>query len=250
MNRKADNLTSPKAYWWDHLEELRSRLVKSILALLAASTAFFYFVDEFLIFLTAPVKGLTAGGLTAEPLHFISPAEAFLAHVLLTFLGGFCLALPVVCYQFWAFVAAALTPTERKYVLWCAPASLVLFAAGAVFAYLVVLPISLKFLMSFASADLVPMITVYKYLSFVGTLCLGFGLVFEMPLAVVFLALIGIASPAYLGHIRRYVIVGVFAVSALVTPPDVVSQFLMALPLIVLYELSIVLARVVYRPRW
>ena len=222
-----------------HLEELRSRLIKSLLAVTATSLFSYAFAGEFLKFLIKPVGQLI----------FTSPAEGFLATINVTLWGGVILAFPLILYQFWAFVSEALTESERKYVRIFGPLSLILFLAGIAFGYFVMVPISLSFLLSFSSAWLVPMIRASEYLSFVGSFALAFGIVFELPLILVFLTKIGIASPEFLRQKRRYAIVFIFILSAILTPPDCASQFLMAIPLLVLYELGIVLSKVIYRSR-
>jgi sec-independent protein translocase protein TatC len=202
-----------------------------------ASCFFYRFTDPLLAVLSEPVG----------PLYYLSPAEGFLARMGLTLIGGVFLSLPVLFYQLWAFVAVGLTRQEKKYIVLFAPLSLVLFLGGAAFAYFSVLPMVLKFFLSFSSHNLVPMLTVSKYISFVGTFCLGFGLVFEMPLVIVFLTKIGIATPAFLVQMRRHAIVLIFIVSAFLTPPDFISQIFMAVPLVILYEMSVLFSRLVLR---
>ncbi len=222
-----------------HLEELRARLIKSLLTLTLTSVFSCVFANEFLKFIIKPVGHLI----------FTSPSEAFLATFNVTLWCGVILAFPFILYQFWAFVHEALTESERRYVRIFGPFSLILFLSGIVFGYFVMVPISLSFLLSFSSAWLVPMIRASEYLSFVGSFVLAFGVVFELPLILVFLAKIGVASPEFLRHNRRYAVVFIFIISAILTPPDCASQFLMAVPLLVLYELGILLSKITYRPR-
>lgn len=222
-----------------HLEELRVRIIKSLLALTLTSFFSYAFAGQFLKFLIKPVGHLV----------FTSPAEAFLATISITLWGGVMLASPFILYQFWAFVSEALTDWEKKYVRIFGPLSLILFLAGVIFGYCVIVPISLNFFLSFSTAWLVPMIRVSEYISFLGSFVLAFGVVFELPLILVFLAKIGIASPEFLRQKRRYAIVFIFILSAILTPPDCASQFLMAVPLLVLYELGILLSKITYRPR-
>lgn len=215
--------------FWGHLEELRSRLIKSLLAFVICACLFFIYVDPVLHFIVEPVGHLV----------FTSPGEAFSARVNLALLGGFLLALPVILYQIWQFVALGLTEQEKRYVKILGPVSLVCFIAGIVFAYFVLIPISLQFLLSFSAGWMQPMITVDKYISYVGTLLFGSGIVFELPLFLFFLTKIGIATPEFLKQHRRYAIVIILIISAVVTPPDVCSQLLMAAPLLILYEVGI-----------
>jgi sec-independent protein translocase protein TatC len=223
--------------FFDHLEELRNRLIKSISAVLVAACLFYFVVDEVFAVLIKPVGKLV----------FTAPAEAFVARMTLTFFGGLFLALPVILYQIWRFVAAGLKENEIKYVHFFAPCSFFLFIAGGFFAYFIIIPISIRFLLGFATDVIVPMITITSYISFVGTMLLAFGVVFELPLILMFLTKIGIATPAFLIQKRRYAIVIILIVSAVITPPDFITQLIMAVPLIILYEAGIIASKLTYR---
>jgi len=221
----------------DHLEELRGRLIKSVLAMVCASGVVYIFIDQILEFFIKPVGKLV----------FTSPADAFLARVTLTLFTGFFLALPIILYQVWSFIAVGLKEEETKYVYFFAPCSLVLFIVGGVFAYSVTIPIAIRFLLSFSSDFVVPMITIKSYISFVGTMILAFGVVFELPLVLMFLTKIGIATPAFLSQKRRFAVVLILIVSAIITPPDIITQLIMAGPLIILYEIGIIVSKVGYK---
>ena len=220
----------------EHLEELRSRIIKSLLAVTVCAVVAYEFSSDVLRHLIHPVGNLI----------FTSPPDAFLAIVNVTLFSALLLAFPFLGYQIWAFIATALTPAERRYVFIFAPISLILFLIGALFGYVFIVPISLKFLLSFSRPWLTPMIAVNQYISFVGTFVLSFGIVFELPLMVVFLTKIGIASPEFLRQKRKYAVVFIFIVSAILTPPDCMSQLLMAIPLVILYELGIFLCKMIY----
>lgn len=232
MSRNPDDLS-----FVGHLEELRSRLIKSLLAVLAAACFFYAFIDRILVVLIQPVGKVV----------FTSPADAFVARVTLTLYGGVLLALPVIIYQVWRFVAAGLKDNERKYIFLLAPFSLLFFLAGGLFAYFIMIPISLRFLLSFSSDFIVPMITIKNYISFVGMMILAFGVVFELPLVLVFLTKIGVVTPQFLAEKRRHAIVFILIVSALLTPPDAVTQIIMSVPLVVLYEIGIMACRLTRR---
>ncbi len=228
---------SPRSiHFFDHVEELQARLIKSIIAIVIASGLFYFVIDEVFMALVKPVGQLV----------YIAPGEAFVARVMLTLFGGFFLALPVVLYQMWQFVATGLKDYEVHYIKFFAPCSFFLFVIGGAFAYFITIPISIRFLLSFSSEFIVPMITVKNYISFVGTMILAFGIVFELPLVLMFLAKIGIATPAFLMQKRKYAIVIILIVSALITPPDFITQIIMAVPLIVLYEIGIIAAKMTY----
>jgi len=231
MNKSPEELS-----FFAHYEELRSRLIKSIISVLVAACLFYMIVDKVFAFVIKPVGKLV----------FTAPGEAFIARITLTLFGGLFLALPVILYQIWRFVAAGLREHEAKYVRIFAPCSFVLFIIGALFAYCIAVPISIRFLLSFSNDLIIPMITVKNYISFVGTMLLAFGIVFELPLVLMFLTKIGIATPAFLAQRRKYAIVIILALSALITPPDFVTQLIMAVPLIILYEAGIIASRWTY----
>ena len=151
-------------------------------------------------------------------------------------------------YHVWAFVSAGLTQKERRVVLFALPFSVTLFLGGAVFAYFFVLPWSLKFLIDFAGPNVYPILSISKYLSFVIMLLLAFGIVFEMPVAVMILAKLGIVTPSFLRKNRKIAIVAIFIAAAVITPtPDAFTQCLMAVPMLFLYELSIWISKFVYK---
>lgn len=226
-----------RADFFDHYEELRSRLIKAIAAFLFFSCLFYAVIDEALGILAKPVGILI----------FTTPAEAFVTRIMLTLFGGFFLALPVILYQIWRFIASGLKEHELRYVRIFGPCSLLLFLSGALFAYFVIVPVSVRFLLGYANEFIVPMITIKNYVSFVGTMLLAFGIVFELPLALMFLAKIGVATPAFLIQKRKYAIVIILIISAVITPPDVITQIMMALPLVALYEVGIIASKCVYR---
>jgi len=212
-----------------HLDELRHRLIKCILAVIFFSFLVYYFVEDILKFIVQPIGKVV----------FTAPADAFVVYLTLTMFSGALLSFPVILYQFWCFVAGGLKPDERKYALAYGPFSLLFFLFGGAFAYFIIMPVSLKFLLSFSNDIIVPMITIKSYVSFVGTTVIIFGVIFELPLVLMFLTKIGIATPDFLIQKRKYAIVLIFIISAIVTPPDMVSQLMMAGPLMVLYEIGI-----------
>ena len=232
MERNPNNLS-----FLEHLDELRGRLIKSCLAVVITTGIFYFFLDQTLTFMIKPVGKVV----------FTSPFDAFMARLTLLFFGGLFLALPYVIYQIWQFVAEGLSEEEKKYIRIFAPASFILFALGLLFAYLIVIPTTIRFLLSYASEQIIPMITVKSYISFIGTFMLSFGVIFELPLIILFLTKIGIATPAFLVQKRRHAIVLIFIVSAILTPPDVISQLMMAIPLVVLYELGVIFSKLTYK---
>lgn len=219
-----------------HYEELRGRLIKCILAVGIAACVFYALADQVLGAIIRPVGRVV----------FTAPGDAFLARITLAFYGGIFLAFPVTLYQAWRFVAIGLKAREIKYVRIFAPCSMLLFLAGVTFAYFVAVPVSIRFLLGFSNDVIVPMITVRNYVSFVGNMLLVFGIVFELPLSLMFLAKIGLVSPELLAQKRKYAVIFILVGGALMTPPDIVTQIMVAVPLIVLYEAGIIAAKWVY----
>jgi len=172
-----------------------------------------------------------------------------MARLSLMILGGIILALPIILYQIWQFVSVGLKENEKKYGAIFGPLLLFSFIIGGSFAYFIMVPIAMNFLLSFSTDTIVPMITVYKYISFVGSFILAFGFIFELPLILMFLTKIGIATPAFLVQKRKHAIVLTLIISALLTPPDIFTQLLMSLPLIVLYEIGIIVSKLSYREK-
>lgn len=220
----------------EHLEELRRRLFLAIVAFAAATFLSFLFVEPILALLIRPVGRVV----------FLAPTEAFFVRLKVAALAGAFLSLPVVLYQVWRFVGVGLTRTERRYALSLLPFSLLLFVGGAAFAFFAILPVGVRFLLGYQTEQLTPMISIGAYTSFATAFVLAFGVVFQLPVVVLFLARLGIVTPASLAAGRRYALLGIVVLSAVLTPGgDVVSQVLMALPTYLLYEGSIWIARLV-----
>lgn len=221
-----------------HLEELRKRLIVCLTAVVLSAVICFSYVDNILQLITRPVGRLV----------FLKPTEAFFSRIEIALYGGVFLALPVIIFQVWRFVSPGLLKTERRYLFWLVPFSYLLFAAGAALAFFVVLPVGVSFLLAYGTEDIQPMISIGSYLSFVSMLLLAFGVVFQLPLVILFLTKMGLVTPDWLAAKRRHAIVVIFILAAILTPgPDIFSQFMMAIPTMLLYELSILLARFVAR---
>lgn len=220
----------------EHLEELRLRLLIALAGFAAATLVGFLYVDRILNFLIRPVGRVV----------FLAPTEAFFVRVKVAALAGVFLSLPLTLYQLWRFIGTGLTRTERRYALSLLPPALLLFVGGAAFAFLAILPVGVRFLLSYQTPSLVPMISVSAYTSFATAFVLAFGLVFQLPIVILFLARLGIVTPAALAAGRKYAILAIVVGSAVLTPgTDVFSQMLMALPTYLLYEISIWIARIV-----
>jgi sec-independent protein translocase protein TatC len=223
-----------------HLQELRKRLILSFIAIGVGFALCYALADSLFNILAAPLlKMMPPGG----SLIFISVAEAFFTYMKVAFIAGLMLSSPFVLYQIWAFVAPGLYRNEKRYVIPFVLAGSCFFAFGILFAYYVAIPVGFKFLLGYATDVIKPMPSMKEYLSFSIKFLLAFGIVFEFPVVLVLLARIGVVRAETLAKKRKYAILLIFVFAAVMTPPDLISQVLMALPLIGLYELSIVLAK-------
>ena len=224
-----------------HLFELRDRVVKSVLAIIVVFVSLVYWApDIFHLFAQPLLQALPAGG----KMIVTDVTGSFFVPMKVTMLVAFLIALPVVMYQLWAFIAPGLYLHERKLILPLVVSSYTLFLIGMAFAYFLVFPTVFKFMASYNAPLGAEMSTdIDNYLSFAMTTFLAFGITFEVPVVVVVLVRMGMVSLAKLREIRPYVIVGAFVVSAIVTPPDVLSQLLLAVPMTLLYELGLLIAR-------
>ena len=219
----------------EHLAELRARLIICVLTLVVGVVVGFYYSPPIVEFVTR---------LPGE-LVYLYPGEAFFVHLKVALVVGIILSSPVILYQAVRFVVPGLLDNERRILYLGLPISLVMFALGIVFAYEVILPLAYAFFLGFGTESLQPMISIGNYVSFVLGLVLPFGVVFQLPLFVVILTSAGILSPRTLVLYRKYFILVIVMVAAVLTPPDVISQVLMALPMLVLYEISILLAKLI-----
>jgi Tat protein translocase TatC len=231
----------------DHLEELRWRILWSLLALVVGSVIGFYVVEHYdvLSLLKRPIAPLLPGG----KLFVTRPTDAFIITLKLAVLVGAVLASPIVLWQLWAFLSPALYAREKRFLIPILIAGLMLFVGGALMAYLWVLPTALKLLFSFQRPDLESIITADAYFSFASLFILAFGVVFELPLVIVLLAAFGVVHPNFFAKNRPIALVVGAIVAALLTPPDAVSMMMMLVPLMVLYEIGILVGRLLWRAR-
>jgi sec-independent protein translocase protein TatC len=227
--------------FWDHLGELRSVLFSSVLILLGLSIVAWFFSGPIIEWLVADVP--------VEHLNFLAPSEAFMTRMKLSFILGGLAAFPYVGYRVWRFVSPGLFRRERKRILPVAAASAALFYTGVAFSYFFVVPVIIQFMLGYATERIQPMISVGAYFTTISRLCLAFGLVFQLPIVILLLSILGIVSPWFFLRQWRYAVVIIFVAAAIFTPPDPVSQVLMAVPLVVLYIGSALVAAAVLRRR-
>jgi sec-independent protein translocase protein TatC len=233
---------APQEGFISHLVELRDRLIRAVLAIVVVFIVIFMYPGASVIydFLAQPMLATLPQGTRMIATGVITP---FMVPVKVTLLAAFLVALPYVLYQVWAFVAPGLYRHEQKLALPLIVSSSLLFLAGMAFCYFVVFQTVFSFITSFAPQSITPAPDIEAYLNFVMTMFLAFGITFEVPIAVVLLVRTGIVTVEKLRSIRGYVVVVAFIIAAVVTPPDVISQFMLAVPLWILYEVGLLLAR-------
>lgn len=226
----------------DHLAELRSVLIHSALAALAATVLCWFVSERLLELLISPIA--------SEGVYFTAPNEAFMVRLKISGAVGIFVVLPFILFRVYAFILPGLYAQERKVVTPLLLATTLLFYTGVAFAFLVVIPQVIGFLLSFGTSAMEPLIGVGSYFDFVTRMCLAFGLVFELPLVVLFLSVIGIVNPRILLRGWRLAVILIFTVSAVLTPPDVISQVMMAVPVLILYLGSVLVSIALTRDKW
>lgn len=240
-------MTTPESQdtFISHLVELRDRLLRAVLSVIIVFLALFHWANDLYTALAQPLlHALPKGG----QLIATEVTAPFFVPIKVTMMAAFLIALPYILYQVWAFIAPGLYSHEKRLGIPLIFASVVLFFCGMSFAYFLVFPIVFGFIAGVAPVGVAVMTDISKYLDFVLTMFLAFGITFEVPVVVVLLVKIGFVSVAKLREIRPYVIVGAFVIGAIFTPPDVVSQTMLAVPLWLLYELGIIVASLITRP--
>jgi sec-independent protein translocase protein TatC len=224
-----------------HLEELRKRLITAFIAVGVGFVIAFGFKERLFKILVYPLVKVMKEG---ETLIYTGLPEAFFTYLKVAFLAGLIVASPIILYQFWMFVAPGLYKNERRMMMPIVVLSSFFFIGGALFGYFIVFPWGFKFFLGFATDTIRPLPSMKEYFGFSAKMLLAFGLVFELPLVLTFLAKLGIVSVEFLKKNRKYAILLFFAGAAILTPPDVITQIMMALPLMVLYEISIIGAKI------
>jgi len=221
---------------FEHLEELREGLIKSVIALLVTTLLSLIFTSRFLKILIAPMGNL-------QPV-FLRPTEMITTYFKIALISGVALAMPVIIYQLVLFMLPALKPHERRYLYIIVPGATISFVVGLAFAYFALLPFAIRYLLAFGGDIARAQWTIGEYIGFVTTILLWMGVAFETPLVIFFLAKVGIITPAMLSHYRRYAILAIAVVAAVITPtPDPFNMMIVMVPLFLLYEAGVLLAR-------
>ncbi len=227
-----------------HLTELRDKLLRALLAVLLIFICLFPFSNDIYTFVSEPLRSILPPGASMIATEVTTP---FFTPFKLTLVAAIFLAMPYVLYQAWSFIAPGMYRHEKRLAIPLLASSVLLFYAGAAFAYYVVFPLIFAFFTSVAPQDITIMTDINSYLDFVLKLFFAFGLAFEIPIAVILLIWTGIATPEAMASKRRYVIVGCFVVGMLLTPPDVFSQTLLAIPMWMLFEAGLYFGRLIQR---
>lgn len=238
--KKRDKKPSGQMGLIEHLSELRKRIFVIVIVFLTVTVVGFNFSDDLVASLVDKAKAI------GYEMIYISPGELFTQYIRMAIVGGFVFSSPVILFETWLFIKPALKKSEKTVVFLSLIAGLLCFVLGAVFAYFIVIPITLTFFMSVDQHNSVQAtITIQNFLSFVLTTLITFGIVFEMPVLTILLTQLGILKTEWLTKSRRVVIVSVFIIAAIITPPDVVSQILVSIPMLVLFEVSILLSKII-----
>lgn len=243
-DNKHDPFSSSTMSLGDHLEELRLRILLALAGVIIGSVICLFFGPKIIAFIQQPYNNL----MPDRPLTALAPADAFIGYMKISLIAGLIFSSPWVFYQLWMFVVAGLYPNERRYVHMAVPFCAFLFITGALFFLYIVAPITLAFFLKFGEViNVTANWTFQKYVSFITVLMLVFGIAFQTPIAILFLNKTGLIPLSALRKSRRYVLLGVFVVAAIATPPDVISQITLAIPLYALFELGIMLSRIANR---
>jgi sec-independent protein translocase protein TatC len=229
-----------------HLVELRDRVLRMVIAILAIFLCLFYWANDIYTYLAVPLTSHMPEGSTMIAIDVASP---FLTPFKLVLMLSIFLAMPVILFQFWAFVAPGLYKTEKRIARPLLVSSILLFYAGIAFAYYIVFPLVFGFFTSVGPEMISISTDIGRYLDFVLSLFFGFGLAFEVPIATIILVAVGITTPKKLGQMRPYVIVGAFVIGMLLTPPDIISQVLLAVPMWILFEAGLIASAIMFKDR-
>lgn len=250
-----DDGGSPMSFW-EHLDELRKRLTVCMIALIVGAFGSFAFAPDLLKLMTIPFqKAWKAQGLVGDgTMHFSSPGGAVIAYIKLSMVAGLAFAAPIVFYQVWSFIAPGLYAREKKFVIPFVILSTGLFVGGGLFAYTTAFPITFNYFLSLSGPlgegglSIVPTVMMGEYIDFSLQLILAFGVVFELPLFLLFMSIAGIVNYLHLLRFARWFVLLAFVIAAVFTPPDMTSQIIMAVPMIALYMISIGLAYIFGKP--
>ncbi|ASD62132.1 twin-arginine translocase subunit TatC [Bdellovibrio bacteriovorus] len=242
---RREELDSKAQSLYEHLSDLRKCLINCVWILLIATGICYGFSEKIFDFVREPIRPYLPGG----GLIYTGPLDKFIAHLKLSFVCGILLSCPFWLYQVWKFIAPGLYAKERKYTMGFIVSGTGLFVLGAAFSYWIALPMAFQFLMTFGGEVDKPMISIDQYMGFFTQMCLMFGVAFELPLVIVVLGMMGIVSQSFLRKNRRYAIMTIAVIAAIITPPDLLSMVMMLAPMWVLYEAAVLIVGVFEKKR-
>jgi len=224
-----------------HLDEFRSRLIVSLVTVIIVTLASFFFSEYILNFLTKPYFK------TGLKLNVFNLTEGFILRLKASLITAITIALPIIVYEIWKYIKPAVEVKDRRFIGISIIAAVFLIYTGIMFAFFIILPFAIKMLMSFTPEDMTSTIGASKYLSFVLLFCLSMGIMFELPIAIMILTRIGLITPQILISKRKYALVLIWVIAAVITPPDVLTQAMLAIPLMLLYEISIIISKIIIK---
>lgn len=225
----------------EHLEELRKRIIVIAVAVVIASVISYIYIDKITELLLKPAKGMD--------FVYLTPSELFLTYIRIAISMGIVISAPIILYQIWVFVYPGLKKKERLYLSFTLIMAIIFFIMGAAFSYFVIIPLTIEFFVKMSREEILPFFSIQSYISFCSSIFFSFGFTFQMPLVIILLTKLNLVTPKLLKEARKYLILIIFIVAAVLTPPDIISQVLMALPLWLLLELSITLSSIVYKKK-
>lgn len=225
----------------EHLEELRKRIIIIALAVLVSSIISYIYIDKIMEILLIPAKGMD--------FVYLTPSELFLTYIRIAISTGVVISAPIILYQIWVFVKPGLKKKEKLYLSFTLIMAIFFFILGATFAYFVIIPLTIEFFTKMSRDEISPFFSIQSYISFCSSILFTFGLTFQLPLLTILLTQLNLVTPKLLKKARKYLVLLIFIVAAVLTPPDVISQVLMALPLWLLLELSITLSLLISRKK-
>ncbi|WP_026478966.1 twin-arginine translocase subunit TatC [Alkaliphilus transvaalensis] len=225
----------------EHLEELRKRIIMIGIVIILGTALSYFFIDRIVEFIIQPAGTLN--------FIYLSPADLFIAYIKIAVVVGVVITLPIILYHIWRFILPSMDPKQRVQVLVVNFLSMVFFLLGAAFAYYVITPLTLEFFVKMSREQIEPLFSFSSYMGFVGSLLLSFGVTFQLPNLVMLLTKFNIVTPKLLKKSRKFIMLGIFVLAAFLTPPDIISQTLLAVPMLLLLELSIIISTIIYNKK-
>lgn len=223
----------------EHIDELRKRIIIVIISILIGTGASYIFIEELMDIIIKPAEGLD--------FIYISPPELFLEYIKIAFVFGIAISMPIIIVQTWLFIKPGLKKKEKFFILFSMIMGLIFFISGILFAYFIITPLTLKFFSNMSLDQIAPLFSFSNYIKFISSLLVSFGLVFELPMIVILLTQLNLVTPCIFKKYRKIVVLTVFVIASLLTPPDVISQILLGVPMTLLYEFSILLSVLIYK---